>query len=79
MNVVRIEHGAMQSICLFMYNWCSNSAINKKQISTKSKATGLAISKAVTTAFESYGNDSAHSRCVTTGPIMLLIKYPTSQ
>lgn len=64
-----------------MYYRCSNSAINIKQISrrTKSKATGLAVLKARAAAFESEGNDSAHSRCVSTGPIMLLIKYPTSQ
>lgn len=64
-----------------MYQPCSNSVINKKQLSTstKSKVTGLSVSKAGTAAFESRGNDSAHSRCVTTGPIMLLIKYPTSQ
>lgn len=79
-NAVRIEHEAERHICLAGIT-AADSAINKKQIcrSTKSKATGLAVSKAAATAFESGGNDFAHSRCVTTGPIMLLIKYPTSQ
>lgn len=55
--------------------------INMKQIyrRTKSKGTGLAVLKARTAAFENQGNDSARSRCVSTAPIMLLIKYPTSQ
>lgn len=56
-------------------------AINMKQIyrRTESKGTGLAVLKARTAAFERQGNDCARSRCVSTGPIMLLIKYPTSQ
>lgn len=80
MNAVRIEHGAQQLICPFMYYRCSNSANHKKQICrrTKSKATGLAVSKAVAPALKA-AEMTAHSRCVTTGPIMLLIKYPTSQ
>lgn len=58
-------------------------AINVKQISrrTESKGAGLAGLKApaAAAAFERRGNDSAPSRCVSTGPIMLLVKYPTSQ
>lgn len=56
-------------------------AINVKQIyrKTESKGAGLAVLKAQIGAFERQGNDFARSRCVSTGPIMLLIKYPTSQ
>lgn len=79
MNVVSIEYGAQQSVCLLCRTGVAILQLIKSRYLLKSKASGLAVSKAGTAAFESYGNDSAHSRCVTTGPIMLLIKYPTSQ
>lgn len=63
----------------FMYYRCTNTAINKKQISPSQRQVDLLFQRLGAAAFENRGNDSAHSRCVTTGPIMLLIKYPTSQ
>lgn len=70
------------SFGFWLHAWCFYVlAINMKQIyrRTESKGAGLAVLKVRTAAFERQGNDSARSRCVRTGPIMLLIKYPTSQ
>lgn len=84
-NVVRIERRATDGHLSLIYHQCHTSAINKKQISRGTKSNSpfffllFFFQRLKQQPLKSEEMAALVADVVTTGLIMLLIKYPTSQ